>query len=208
VGSKPYSESVIRGSTKETKYDELGTESGSFISLGGIGYNNFRYAQAVIRKDSFLGKVITPRSGTNVATINTGTGDNIEGSLFTTGRCFKLESFYWACTTFKRAGNKVVGNPVNSERVPAPCVLTLTPYGARFQEFANKTITFAPALGARRTPMVLGKADVGPAKMIRISVAHTAGNSGLLDVFFDDVTYSQFDNSVIGLASCPEFSDL
>jgi hypothetical protein len=157
----------------------------------------------VIRKDSFLGKVITPRSGTNIATINTGTGDNIEGSLFTTGRCFKLESFYWACTTFEGGGIKEDG-----ERVPAPCVLTLTPYGARFQEFANKTITFAPALGARRTPMVLGKADVGPAKMIRISVAHTAGNSGLLDVFFDDVTYSQFDNSVIGLASCPEFGDL
>ncbi|KAF9695434.1 hypothetical protein EKO04_006299 [Ascochyta lentis] len=177
-------------------YDTLGP-GGPLLSQGGIGYNNFGFGRS---GDDFPRIGLAPISGTMVAY-----ADATSSSLFTTGRCFNLKSFYWACrATVSRSEGNILE--------PSPCILTLTAFGARNQEVAKQNYTYT----ARQTSlpgsspmgtMDSAVANLKPAKMIRISVVAVKGFPEDIKLYFDNVTYSQYDGSAAGLGNCPGFSD-
>ncbi|KAF2788348.1 hypothetical protein K505DRAFT_366563 [Melanomma pulvis-pyrius CBS 109.77] len=101
-------------------YDDLGTTFLHYpplelISDGGVIYNSFNYYTS----DSSTLQIAGLRrvSGSNAAVLI----QSSTGSIATTGRCVKLQDFWFGCSAL---------NGIPSENIPMQCNLTLTAYKA------------------------------------------------------------------------------
>lgn len=134
---------------------------------------------------------IDPESGKNIALLQL----PASGSFSTTARCFELSDFYVGCTTANLEG------VVN---VPLPCTVTLKAYNAKNQLVDTKEAKFTPN-GLLKSTMDRFVVKLKPAKTVTVDVAILdlkSIGSGATAALFDDVSYTQYDDSDRGVVSC------
>lgn len=134
---------------------------------------------------------IDPKSGKNVALLQI----PASGSFSTTARCFELFDFYVGCTTANLEG---------AVNVPLPCTVTLKAYNAKNQLVDTKEVKFTPN-GLLKSTMDRFVVELKPAKTVRVDVAILnlgSIGSAATAALFDNVSYTQYNHSNKGVASC------
>lgn len=170
-----------------TQYDDLGNTGVGPIPLnsnGGINYNNFKYVTVNGTLPQLTG--VLPQSGRNVALLLM----PAVGSFAASDRCFVLEQFHFGCTTT---------NVEPAANVPLQCRLSVTAYGADNGVVGSQEFTFTPN-GLLRSTMDPANVSLPPAQLVLVeaTILNLPPNLGsaLTAVLFDDVTYTQYVDSL------------
>ena len=136
---------------------------------------------------------IDPQSGKNVALLQM----PASGSFSTTARCFKLSDLYVGCTTANLEG---------AVNIPLPCTVTLRAYNAENKLVDTQKVEFTPNSQPKST-MDRFVVELKPAKTVTVDVAILnlgSIGSAATAALFDNVSYTQYDQSQTGRASCGE----